>query len=192
MAPKQILDYVKDLSASDHAVMFYESVQERRSVAFEFLRTGLARGEVVWHFVLEEELDDVRDAMRRSGIDVEGFERLGRLRIVEAAEAEHYLKKGELTRRLFESSEEMIRSVESRGLEGVRVFGDITAAVRKGLVDDLIEYEGKLGRRLALPAIAICSYHAETVAPVRDGQLYLDLIKLHGHAIFPGIALKLI
>lgn len=134
---ERVSDLVKSLSVGDHAVMFYESVREKREIAFEFLKDGLARGEaVVYVASFQEKLDDVRDAMRRSGIDVEGFERSGRLQILDSAK--FYIKGGEFNREVFELLREMIRSAEARGLKGVRGFSDLTVLVRRGLVDDLL------------------------------------------------------
>jgi hypothetical protein len=123
--------------------------------------------------------------MEKVGIDVDGLERSGALRVIDYrdwyfAEDKFRMEKTmELWKRLRDES-------AVRGFKGLRVVGEMACFFKRGSVKELIEYEKSLHRVLAIPMIAICAYNSNVVAAEGRGKLYLDLIKAHSTVIFLG------
>jgi len=51
--------------------------------------------------------------------------------------------------------------------------------------------EKAFGRTLHMPMTMVCAYSSKEAAE-QNGQIFTGLLKTHGHAIFPGIALSLL
>jgi len=64
-------------------------------------------------------------------------------------------------------------------------------ALNIGETEFQLALERSFGRRLNMQMIMVCAYSSREVAEEREGRLFINLLKAHGHAIFPGIALKL-
>jgi hypothetical protein len=67
---------------------------------------------------------------------------------------------------------------------------DSTFAIKNLHAEEVLKYERGIGRKFTLPIAGICAYDTQAVTEPSD-ELFRELLKLHGHAIFPGIALEL-
>lgn len=55
----------------------------------------------------------------------------------------------------------------------------------------LLECERSHGRRMEVPVTFICAYPSSEICKIWNGEYVMEMLKAHGHGIFPGIALPL-
>jgi len=185
MEKDEILQFVRQMRPRDHVIMFYSKREDKREVLFTHLKAGLDQGEAAAYVASQENPDEIRQAMRRFGMDVDRLERSGALQVIDYKNL--YLIRGkfsipktmELWKRLCDES-------MAKGFKGLRAAGEMAGFFEKRMVRQLVEYEKSLHKVFELPMTAICAYDSNVVANERRGELYLDLIKAHGTVIIVG------
>jgi len=185
MEKSEILEFVKQMKAKDHAIMFYSKPKDKHQVLFTYLKAGLEAGEAAVYVASEETPDQIRQAMKKFSIDVDRFEKSGALRVIDYKNC--YIFEGKVNP---SKSKEFWKKLNnesiSGGLKGLRVAGETACFFKHGMVKELVEYERSLHRVFELPIIGICAYDTNIVAKESGGELYLDLIKAHSTVIFAG------
>ena len=179
--------FIKQLRPTNHVVLMYESLEVKYNVLFNYLKVGLEDGEAAVYIATEETPSDIRDAMKRFGIEVEKYEKTGALHILGCNE--FYIIEGKfdisttigLLNKLYKES-------FSKGFKGCRVAGEMACFFEHNLIRELIDYERALHRVFDIPVIAICSYNTnmflETNNPI---NVYTELVRAHGTVLFTGI-----
>jgi len=181
----EILDFVKRMKTKDHVIMFYSKPEDKHQVLFTYLKVGLDQGEAAAYVAGEESRDQIREAMKQFGIDVDRFEESSALHVIDYKD--WYVIGGKfnasktigLWKKLHDES-------VAKGFKGLRVTGEMGGFFKHGMVNELLKYEKTLHKVLEFPMTAICAYDTNTVAKEDGGKLYLDLIKAHGTVIFAG------
>jgi len=133
----KILEFVKRLEATDHAIMIYRTPKDRYDVLFTYLKAGLDNGEAVASVTSQESPENIKQVMHDFGIDVERYERNGALRVIDYRD--WYIIDGkfdasktvELWRKLFSES-------KVKGVKGLRVTGETACFFEHDLVDELV------------------------------------------------------
>lgn len=64
MVNEQILDYVKNLSPGDHAILLYESIEDKDQVLFNYIKAGLDRGEAAVYVTAQVSSEQVRKRLK--------------------------------------------------------------------------------------------------------------------------------
>ncbi|MFQ6084727.1 MAG: MEDS domain-containing protein [Candidatus Bathyarchaeia archaeon] len=183
--PKQILDHVKGLSAHDHVVHFYETEEDKHRVLFSFVESKLKSGEIVQYYIHGGKPGEVKGKMKKHGIDVDRFEKDGLLEIID------FRSLGVRPDISPKDAKDVLKGIyEAKGRRPMNIIADDPLLVWDP--KKLSELEEGHGRRLETPIVFFCVYPSRKVTKIRNDRLYLDLIKAHGHAIFPGVALKLV
>jgi len=176
------------VSAEDHAVLFYSSIDVKRELVFPFLQEAFETQGTAIYVSEHEPLDELREAMKHWGIYVDKYESERSLKITDfetlktAEEQLYALKANKLLDDLLQ------RLMKQRG--PVRVVADPTLLVKHGMVDAVAHRERTLGRRLELPLTMICCYE-DTLADAKEGEFLVETLRAHSHAVFPGLALEL-
>jgi hypothetical protein len=187
MKNQEIVDFVKELKATDHVILFYSKPEDKREVLFTYLKAGLDHGEAAAYVATQESPDEIMDSMRSFGVDVDRFQKSGALRVL--SYKDFYFKGGRFsipgTMKLWKT---LLDEAVAKGFKGLRVTGEMACFFEKKMVKELVEYENALHRVLELPLTVICAYDAESVAKEGRGGLYLDLIKAHRSVIITGPA----
>jgi len=181
----QILDYAKNLESHDHAVLFYDNLEEKWRVISNHLRCALENGTPAVYICHFEEPDQVREGLKRHGIDVLAHESHDTFRILELGD---YFKQEEFNQieiELETAYQQLLKKNKT-----MRVAVDSTFAIKNLHAEEVLKYERGIGRKFTLPIAGICAYDTQAVTETSE-ELLQELLKLHGHAIFPGIALEL-
>jgi hypothetical protein len=185
MRSQDIIDFVKEMRPTDHVIMFYSNPEDKREVLFTYLKAGLDQGEAAAYIATQESTDEIRDGMRRFGVDVERFEDSGGLRVL--SYKDFYFKGGNFsipqTMGLWKT---LLSEAKEKGFKGLRVTGEMACFFERKMIRELVEYENALHRVLELPLTAICAYDTDAVDREGKGKLYLDLIKAHKSVIIMG------
>ena len=185
MTRSEVLDFVGQMKATDHAILFYSAPADKHNVLFTFLKAGLDKGEAAAYIVDQETTDQIREGMRRFGINVNELEKSGALQVIHSRN--WYFKDGAFDKlKVMELWKNLSDNVTAKGFKGLRVTGETTGFFEQNKVKELVEYEQSLHRKVELPMGVLCAYDANVVAKESNGQLYLDLIKAHSSVIMTG------
>ena len=189
MGKAEILDFVKTMRAKDHSILFYANRRDKREVLFTYLKAGLDAGEAAIYVASDESPDQIRQAMKDFGLNVDHYEKTQALRIVDYRE--WYIIEGEFDiGRTFSLWERSLREALARGFKGLRVAGEMSCFFRHHMLNELVVYERALHREPEIPMEAICAYDDSVVLrgveEDRYLRLYLDLITAHGTILFVG------
>lgn len=181
-----MFDLVGQLKPRDHAIMFYEYVEDKYRVLFDYLKAGLDSEEAVTYVAgFDETPSHVRSLLQKRGIDVDACESKGMLQIM--SYRDWYLVDGEFNvQRTIARWAKLLSDALAEGFKGLRVAGDATWFLKCDMKDELLEYENSLHRVLDMPLIAICAYSLPVLMQRNQVQLVVDLIKAHNNVIFLG------
>jgi len=181
-----VLDLVGKLKPRDHAILFYEYVEDKYRVVFDFLRAGLDAQEAVAYVAgVDETPSQVRTLLEKCGVDVEACEKKCMLQVT--SYRDWYLIGGEFSiERTITLWTKLLSDALAEGFKGLRVAGDATWFLRCCMKRELLEYENSLHRVLDIPLIAICAYSLPVLIEQNEVQLVVDLIKAHNNVIFLG------
>ena len=161
--------FIRHLRPRNHAIFLYESSEAKYNVLFNYVKVGLENGEAAVYIVAEENPSQIRDAMKRYGIEVEKYEKTGALRILGYNDFCIIGGKFDIP--------------TTMGLIN-KTYKPIT----KGFKGWLMEYERALHRVFDIPIIGVCAYNANMVIKARNPMdLCNELLKGHGTVLFTGI-----
>ena len=187
-----VLNYLQSLAMGDHAVLFYETLDEKQRCLFTFLKGGLERGEVAVYVAGEEPPEQVRRDMKQFGIEVEKREGEGSLKIYNYDP--WYMKGGSVNppSEIIKNWMKLVEEARAKGKKGIRAASEVSLQfIRRNKTRELFEYEASLGRRLQTSLVAVCAYPLKEVEKLKSETVYSNIIAAHGHNIFPTVALKL-
>jgi len=185
----KLIHILEDLRPTNHAIVLYESLDAKYNVLFNYIKIGLENGEAVTH-ISSESLSQIRDAMKRFGIDVEKYEKTGALRILESDDFYFIDGKFEATITIGLISK-LYNEALTKGFKTYRISGETECFFEHKLVKDLVEYEKTLHRVLDIPVIGLCAYNSKMVIEASNPMdLYNELLKAHGKVLFSGLNSK--
>ncbi len=181
------MHFIKDLKPTNHVVFFYESLEAKHNLLFNYLKVGLENGEATAYIASEENPSEIRNAMKRFGIEVEKYEETGALRVL--GYEDFYVIEGKFdmltTMGLIKKTYD---EATRRGFKGWRVAGEMACFFEHNLIQELIEYERALHRVFDIPIIGVCAYNANMVIKASNPMnLYNELLKAHSKVLFSGV-----
>ena len=184
---EKALHFVSQLRPTNHVIFLYESAEVKHKVLFNYVEAGLENGEAAAYIATEENPSQIREAMKRFGIEVKKYEKTGALRIL--GSNDFYIIDGKfdkqitigLIRRMYDEALE-------KGFKGWRGVGEMACFFEHNLIRELIDYERALHRVLDIPVIAVCSFNIDMLTNVGNPiNLYSELVTAHGTILFAGI-----
>ncbi len=186
MEKEAVMDLVRQLKPTDHAIMFYEYPEDKYRVLFDYLKAGFDSQEAVAYVGgVDETPSQIKTLLEKCGIDVEQRENNRMLQVM--SYKDWYLIDGEFNvQRTIASWAKLLSDALADGFKGLRVAGDVTWFIKCGMKEKLLEYESSLHRVLDIPLIAICAYSLPVLTKQNEVQLVVDLIKAHNNVIFLG------
>jgi hypothetical protein len=181
-----VFDLVGQLRPRDHVIMFYECVEDKYRVLFDFLKAGLDAQEAVAYVAGDDETpSQVKSHLEKRGIYMDAIEKMGMLKMM--SYRDWYLIDGVFNvQRTITLWAKLLSDVLADGVKGLRVMGDVTWFLKRDMKKDLLEYENALHRVLDLPLIGVCAYSLPVLVHQNEVQLVVDLIKAHNNVIFLG------
>jgi len=159
------LNYAANLAPQDHAVLFYDNLVAATEYFCAFLEEGIRRQEVTCFTGLEPKRYSA--LFEQVGIRVSELESCGYLRNL--------------------STDELF-SHDLRRARFIHVHG--SPARQNSTLQEIMENERKLHRFYSLPTPSICCYDAKRVVADAPAELLIELLKLHNHCFFQGIAMQ--
>ncbi|SDQ41556.1 MEDS domain-containing protein [Natronobacterium texcoconense] len=174
------VESLEEHESHDHLASIYNSQAEQFATAIPYIEHGLERGERCVYIADENDTEEILDALREQGVDVETALESGALVMYTAQES--YLRNGAF------DPDEMIAFISETieegadAYEGVRIIGEMTWVFGDDPpLEKLVEYEGKLNEVLPdANGIALCQYNRERFPP----EIIRDIIKTHPHLVY--------
>lgn len=172
------------MKPKDHVLLFYDTLETKHDVLFNFLSAGLSNGKGAVYVCSEESPEEIRNAMQLFGIDVRKNEEEGNLIIRNYDEC--YIENGEADYlRILANWKEMYEGFRKRGL-GQRATGEMGCFFEHNKVRELLRYEYAAHRFLDISRDGICAYNVNTIVNTGYTEVIMPLVRAHGWAIFTG------
>jgi hypothetical protein len=172
MAKRQVnvppTEYVSNIKAGEHGVMFYTSKKEMRNIHFAFVKSGIENNWAVIYLAPDSYARELRKAMQNYGIDTKKYEEDGSLFIHKAEDAYKNPAKPDID--FFKTqANDIISHYMNKGKKGLRIATDITSFfLPQGYYVSLFDAEQLFQPRMDLPITIICAYDAAIIPAVKD------------------------
>lgn len=178
---------ISQLKPTNHVIFLYESTEVKQKVLFECVKAGLKNNEAVAYIATEGHPSQIKEAMKRFGIEVEKNETSGALRVLGCDD--FYIIDGRFdVKTTIGLIREMYNEALKKGFIGWRGIGEMTCFFENNLVHEMIDYERALHRVLDIPVIAICAFNNKVLMDFGNPMnLYSELARAHGTVLFTGI-----
>lgn len=177
--------YVQNLKFGDHALFLYNTEDDRREIAFSYLKAGLPKGEAIVFLVPEQKIDSENQEIQRYGISGDYF-RNEAFTIMSAEE--WYLKKGRAqAKTIMDNWLKLLKVKQKAGFAGLRAAGEMGVFLENSKEKELLKYEAALGRKFAFAICGLCLYD---IGKLDESQV-ARLTRLHGHLISKDMAWKI-
>ncbi|UTF54258.1 MEDS domain-containing protein [Natronosalvus rutilus] len=167
--------------SNDHFALIYERREDQFASAIPFICEGLERGEQCLYVADDNSREEVVEAMRDHGIDVNAALESGALSVLTPADT--YRRTGEFDRTtMLEFWEESLEQAKDEdGYTGLRAAAEMTWALEGDTgPDELVEYEAVLNSLYQDEDYAVmCQYNRERF----PASVIHDVIKTHPHIV---------
>ena len=188
---EKLMRLVSQLKPTEHAIFVYDSLEAKHNFLFSYIRCGLENGEAAVYVCSEESPSQIRDAMKRFGIEVEEHERIGALNVLPYTDV--YIVNGRFS---IPSTiglwNRFYKEALAKGFRGLRVTGETACFFEHNLIRELVEYEEALHRVLEIPIVGVCAYNANMFRRTEGAvNLYNVLARAHSTVLFTGMDSKL-
>jgi DcmR-like sensory protein len=157
--------YVSNLGADEHGILFYTSRKEVRNIHFAF---GLENNWGVVYAAPGSYSEELRNEMQKYGIDTRRYEEDGSLVIQKGEEIYKDPSKPDLEFHKRQAND-VVNYFMKKGKKGLRVATDLTSFfLPHGLYISLFDVEHLFRPRIDLPLTLICAYDAAIIPAVKD------------------------
>lgn len=184
MVPYSVDDALKEMPSGTHAVLVYDTLENKRAVLFNHLKLGAGKEGLVY-VCSEEGKHEIRDEMKDSGIDVGSLEAKGDLAI--RGYDEVYVVDGEVDpAHIISGFSDLAWGYSHRGMNGVRAAGEMSCFFKEGKVEQLLEYERSLHRKFSFPGKGVCAYNIVEMGTSGRMDALWPILRAHGLVIMTG------
>ena len=170
--------------SNDHLASLYDGQQEQFETVVPFIQQGLERGERCLYVADDNSKEEVLNALREGGIDVEAALDSGALSI--HSKSDTYLRTGsfEQDAMLDFWQETLAEARDEDGYAGIRAAAEMTWALEEGTsLDSLVRYEAMLNT--IYPGedyVVLCQYNRERFPT----EVISDVIRSHPLVVYNG------
>jgi len=189
---EKVTRLVSRLRPREHAIFVYNFLETKRNVLFSYIKYGLENSEAAIYVCSEEDPNQIRDAMKQFGIEVEKHEKTGALSILHYTDLYIIIDGKFSMSKTIDSWNKLYKEALMKGFKGLRVTGETACFLEHNLIQELVEYEEALHKVLDIPMVAICAYNANMLTRIKDPiNVYSELVRAHGTVLFTGTDKKL-
>ncbi len=189
MLTPEITEFLREMKLGTHAILIYGTPENKHDVLFSHL--GFGANEGLAYICSEENPEQIREGMRRFGIDVDGLKEKSRLAIRNYDE--FYIVNGRVdTARIMDQWSDLAWKCTVTGLKGLRAAGETSCFFRQGKVRELTRYEYALHRKLELSIEAICAYSIVEMNNSGHLEMVMPMLRAHDPVILAGPKVSLV
>ena len=182
------LTYAANLEPPDRAVLFYDNLVVAAEYFCAFIEEGIRRQELTCFTGLEP--TRYHALFEQVGIKVEQLENCGYLRNLSTDEFSHEIEQlnDDNAER---NGDDPLRFGLDDPPKGIRfVHIQKPRGQQNNLLHDIMENERRAHELASLPTTSICCYDAELVLEDTPPECFKELLKVHDHCFFQGIAMR--
>jgi PAS domain S-box-containing protein len=183
----KLLEVLGQIGLHNHLALIYETREEQFAAAIPAIRIGIERREKCVYVADENTSDDVIDALRHEGIDVDAAVKSGSL--IVATKRETTLKEGHLVPdKLIRFWADAADAATAAGFSGLRIVAEMTWALHRDPgTERLIEFEAKVNDLVrSHPIVGICQYNRRSFSP----EDILNVIRVHPLVFIEGLVCR--
>jgi GAF domain-containing protein/CheY-like chemotaxis protein len=182
-ATQNFADMLHSLSFGDHLGLIYRNPQEQFAAIIPCIKHGLDRGEKCLYVVAERTAQEVKEALERAGVDVQGYLDSGQLGILSqegTLVSEGHFEPDKMIALLTEKTDAALRE----GFTGLRLAAEMSCTLTQlPGSEELNQYEARLNEPLrGSKAVVICQYNETCISP----ELLLGVLATHPLVIVHG------
>jgi len=158
------------VETGNHIVAIYSDKDAELDEAFEFLKSGLEKNEIIMLIIDDISKDEIRKKINAEwNVDADTLEKNGHL-IIKTTPEWYFPYAQPSVHKLNTVWISMIDYPHIKGKNGVRVFADMSAFFRYGFVRELILYESTLEKEFDFPFTMICAYKSKDIETLNQTQ----------------------
>lgn len=162
---EELREFVRSVKQGEHGCLIYEDEEQMWDLEAEYLREGIKQGELGVALTVKESMNEVRDLLRRHGVDVDKHVGDGSLLIVDSDQL-YVSRENPDIEAWLNAAKSVVDNAVKNGKKGVRIAGLLSNHfLRKGFSDQWFRLESSLHRTLNMPCSAICGYDVSELAP---------------------------
>ena len=184
MSHRQVAEAIRDMPVGTHAVLVYDSQENKRDVLFSHLKLGAETNGLVYA-CSEESPGEIKRGLSEDGVDVGGLEGKGILSVKNYDDV--YIVGGEVdVPRIISGFSNLAWGYHRRGLEGIRASAEMSCFFHERKVEELVEYEKALHRDFSFPGRGICGYNVTEMVNSGGLELLWPILRAHRLVIMTG------
>lgn len=185
MEAREVIHFVRNMKPHDHAILFYDTPENKHTILFNFLNAGLEEGKGALYICSEEAPEQIRREMEAFGLDVKKFEKENALKIYNYDE--WYIEDGKAESvRILAHATQVYENFQKIGFKGMHGTGEMSCFFEYNQVKELLRYEYALHRVLKIPAKIICAYNIYDIVVAGYPEVIMPLARAHSLSIFTG------
>ena len=184
MTRSQVNDAIKEMPARTHAVLVYDSAENKRDVLYNHLKMGVDTDGLVY-VCSEESPRMAREELQGSGMDVESLESKGLLSVKNYDEV--YIVDGEVNSpRIIKDFSNLAWKYSREGLKGIRASAEMSCFFKAKKVEELVSYENALHRTFSFPGRGLCGYNLLEMENTGSLESLWPILRAHQLVIMTG------
>ena len=158
------------IETGNHLAIVYSDKHTELDEAFEFLRYGLEKNEIIMLITDDFSKDEIRKKINSEwNLDAETLEKDGHL-IIKTTPEWYFPYSPPSVHKLNTVWISMIDYPHITRKNGIRIFTDMSAFFRYGFVRELILYESTLEKEFDFPFTMICAYKSKDIETLNQTQ----------------------
>jgi hypothetical protein len=157
----------KDLiEPGSHTLLVYNDLKAFREIYTQYAGALLPKNEIVAIGTQYETINNVKNTLRLSGLDVERYLNQGTLFILDAQHG--YQDAG--SHGMWKFAMSLLLRVKKEGRRGVTWFGDAGSFFSFEKIEELMQYELSLPQKYEDSIKTVCSYHLKDFEKLTEAQ----------------------
>ena len=154
------------IESGSHALLVYNDMEAFREIYTQYSRALLPQNEVVVIGTQYESINDVKNTLRLSGVDVERYLNEGTLFVLDAQHG----YQGADTSGTWKFALSLLSRAKKEGRQGVTWFGDPGSFFSFEKIEELMQYELSLPQKYKDNIKIVCSYHLRDFEKLTEAQ----------------------
>jgi MEDS: MEthanogen/methylotroph, DcmR Sensory domain len=154
------------IEPGSHILLVYNDLNAFREIYTQYSRALLPQNEIVVIGTQYETVNQVKNILRLSGVDVERYLNEGTLFILDAQPG--YQDAG--SHGMWKFAKSLVSRVKREGRRGVTWFGDAGSFFSFEKIEELMQYELSLPQKYEDTIKTVCSYHLKDFEQLKESQ----------------------
>jgi MEDS: MEthanogen/methylotroph, DcmR Sensory domain len=156
----------KLIEPGSHNLLIYSDLKGLREIYSQYSRALLPQDEIIVIGTQYDAIEDVKNALRLAGVDVERYLNQGTLLIVDAQQGYQDMD----TRGMWKLAMSLLSRVKKESRRGVSWFGDLGSFFSFEKLEELMQYELWCPQKYKDMMKTVCCYHLVDFEKLTESQ----------------------